>query len=131
VYGCLYTSLTKKGAVKEFQKALQVTSMGKYPRTERELVSILAELEPVADLTDPKTSPVPVDAPYLTGDGPADYEACRALADLLRAQGYVAILLPSAANPGGKNLNIYIDGVAGNIKLREGGDRIPIDVETL
>jgi hypothetical protein len=130
VYGCLYTSLTKTGAIKEFQKSLRAASLEQYPRKERDLVSILVELEPVADLTDPETSPVPVDAPYLTGDDPAHYEACWALADLLRAQGYVAILSPSAANPGAKNLNIYIDGVAGNIRLREGGDRTPIDVET-
>ena len=127
MYGCLYTSLTKTGAIQEFQKYRNLLGVGDFPRKDRDLVSIRVDLDPVMDLTDPQTSPVPVDAPFLTGSDPADYEACQALADLLRAQGYVAILSPSAAAPGRKNLNIYIDGIAGNIKLRDGGERILLE----
>lgn len=92
----------------------------------REIVSIRADLEPVVDLTKEDTSPVSPEEPLLTGDEPADLEACRALADSLRKDGFVGIIAPSAALPGGKNLIIYIDGLAGNIRLDEGGDRVPI-----
>ena len=93
----------------------------------RDLVSIQVDLHPVADLINRKTSPIPTDVTFLTSNDPGDYEACRALADRLRFEGYVAILSPSAAMPGGVNLNIYIDGIAGNIILQDGEDRIPID----
>ena len=131
IYGCLYSALSKTGALKEYAKHLQSANLEKVPTKDRDLVSIRVDLEPVADLTNPKTSPVSVDAPYLTGSDPEDYEACQALADLLRSQGYVAILSPSAAYPRGKNLNIYIDGIAENFKLREGGDRITFNLNDL
>lgn len=92
----------------------------------REIVSIQADLEPVADLTKEDASLVSPEEPFLTGDEPADLEACRALADSLRKDGFVGIIAPSAALLGEKNLMIYIDGLAGNIKLDEGGDRIPM-----
>ncbi len=92
----------------------------------RELVSIQVDLESVADLTNKETSPVPPDEPFLTGDEPADLEACRALADSLRRDGFVGIIASSAALPDEKNLIIYIDGLAGNVRLDDGGDRVPL-----
>ena len=44
----------------------------------RELVSIQVDLEPVADITNEETSPIPPDEPFLIGDELADLEACRA-----------------------------------------------------
>ncbi len=122
----LYTSLAQKGAIAELEKALLRPKSKKFRHRNRNLVSILVDLDPVIDLTDRKTNPVSPTAPFLTGDDSKDYEACWALADLLRAEGYVAILSPSAPLRGEKNLNIYIDGIAGNINLRDGGDRKPI-----
>jgi len=58
---------------------------------------------------------------------PADLEACRTLADALRAGGYAGLITPSAASPNAKNLVIYIDGPAGQIRLDDGGDRIPLE----
>src|SRR5665648_241223 len=74
-----------------------------------------------------KAASVPPDAAFLTGDLPKDIEQCRDLADALRAAGYVGIIAPSAADPGEKNLAIYIDGPASGIYLEDGGERILID----
>lgn len=81
----------------------------------------------MVDLTNINTSPVPPDAAFLTGDLPQDIEQCRDFADALRAAGYVGIIAPSAADPGEKNLAIYIDGPASGIYLEDGGERILID----
>jgi RES domain-containing protein len=122
----LYTSLTQNGARAEFTKYLQSSGAAGLKTKPRDFVSITVDLDPVADLTDPSTSPVPPDSPLLTGDTPADLEACRSLADTLRAQGYVGVLAPSAAVSDEKNLIIYIDGPPENIQLDDGGDRIPL-----
>jgi hypothetical protein len=127
MYGCLYTAFTQKGVRAEYERALQRRGLQGLDLSPREIVSIRVDLEPVADLTDVKASSVPPDERFLTGDTPADLEACRALADLLRNDGFVGIIAPSAALAGEKNLVIYIDGVAKNIRLGDGGDRIPLE----
>ncbi len=126
VYGCLYTAFSQQGVRAEYLKYLQREALSGFAVGPRDLVSIQVDLEPVADLTDKETSPIPPDEPFLTGDELADLEACRALADSLRKDGFVGIIAPSAALPGQKNLIIYIDGLAGNVSLDEGGDRIPL-----
>lgn len=127
VYGCLYTAFSRKGARAEYEKYLGRGATGGFRLGPRELVSIEVDLEPVADLTNEPTSPGRPDEPYLTGDEPSDLEACRALADSLRNEGFVGIVAPSAALPGARNLIIYIDGLARNIQLEDGGDRLPLE----
>jgi len=125
VYGCLYTALTLQGAIAELEKAKNYKSGAPRQIGPRELVSIQVDLDPVVDLTDPNNGYVDPQAPFLTGAADDDKENCRSLADQLRIDGVAAIIVPSAAAPGEKNLAIYIDGPAGNIHLADGGDRIP------
>jgi RES domain-containing protein len=123
VYGCLYTALTRKGAIEEWRKTLR--GLDDTPK-KRDVVSIAVDIAPVVDLTDPESSPVPPGSPFLTGDSDEDLERCRQLADSLRAFGYVGLVVPSAALPGGKNLIIYIDGPASAVSLEDGGDRVSL-----
>jgi RES domain-containing protein len=127
VYGCLYTALTLDGAIAELRKAKYRKTGAPREIGPRDLVSIHVDLDPVVDLTDPANPYVDPKEPLLTGNTDADKEHCRSLADRVRADGVVGIIVPSAAAAGEKNLAIYIDGPAGGIHLTDGGDRIPDD----
>jgi RES domain-containing protein len=127
LYGCLYTSLSPEGAVAEYRKYLERAGVALELVRPRELVSLDVEVWPVFDLTDEASSPIPPSSHLLVGDSEEDLEECRALADYIRAQEYAGILAPSSALPGAKNLIIYIDGLAGNIVVAEGPDRLPIE----
>lgn len=124
-YGCLYTSLSREGARAEYEKYLARLNVP-HGLNPRELVTIRVAVEPVTDLTDGRSSPLPVDAPFLTGDDARDIEACRSLADYLRSRGVVALITPSAALLGEKNLVIYVDGPSRQIDLAAGPDRVPL-----
>lgn len=126
VYGCLYTAFTEKGARAEFEKIRSALGAPSGDLKQRDIVSLLVDLDPVVDLTDPNISPIPPESPYLTGASEEDIEQCRELADALRAAGYAGIITPSAAILEEKNLVIYIDGPAGGIYLEDGGDRTTI-----
>lgn len=124
IYGCLYTSLTQAGAKAEHRKYLKSAGAeGEIKKHGRELVSIRVMIEPMMDLTDTETSPIPIESPFLTADDEESLEACKQLADSLRAQGYAGIIAPSAAKSGAKNLVIYFDGPAKNLEIDDGGDR--------
>ena len=125
VYGCLYTALTLEGAIAELDKVKNRKDGTPREIGPRDLVSIQVDLEPDVDLTDPNNGYVDPHEAFLTGDADKDKEKCRALADQIRIDGAAAIIVPSAAAPGEKNLAIYIDGPAGSIHLADGGDRIP------
>jgi hypothetical protein len=118
--------VSKRGARAELAKYRGMAGVSTSALKARDLVSIKVDLKPVMDLTDPAASPVPPRSAFLTGDSHDDWEACRILADTLRAQGFAGILVPSAAIDGEKNLVIYIDGPARDIKLNDGGDRISL-----
>ena len=125
-YGCLYASFTEEGAEAEYLKYLRQANIAPENATGREITSLIIEIEPVADLTDPRSSPISIRAAYLTGDSPEDLKKCQALADYLRTQGYAGIITPSASLSGEKNLVIYVDGPPKNLSLKVGGDRILI-----
>lgn len=126
VYGCIYTAFTQQGARAEYHKYIRRETPSRFNREPKELVSIQVFVDPVMDLTDKTISPISPQEPFLIEDTPADLESCRSLADAIRRMGYVGIIAPSAALLGEKNLIIYIDGLAGNIHLDEGGDRVPL-----
>ena len=108
-YGCLYTALTRDGAIAEYAKVRgDYVGLAISDDAKRDLVTILVTVTPVLDLTDAATRErYAIDPTTLVGDEEADLETCRSIADLARAEGYRAILSPSAALAGGVNLNIY------------------------
>ena len=128
IFGCLYTTLSQEGARAEYKKYLERENSKISKAKPRELVSIKVNINPVLDFTNKKSSLVPPSSSFLVGDDPDDLEKCRVLADTARDQGYAAIIAPSAALEGEKILVIYIDGVAGNIQLDEGGKRLLLEL---
>lgn len=125
-YGCIYTSLKKKGARAEYHKYLQKSEVNAKKLKPRELVSIEVEISPIVDLTVSNPLSISPKASFLIGDRPDDLESCRTLADSLRAEGYAGIIVPSASCKGEKNLIIYTDGPPRNLSLEVGGERIPL-----
>lgn len=79
------------------------------------------------DLTDPDdVAALGVNVDDLLGDDDASLERCRAVSDAARAQGYRAMIVPSAALPGEKNLVVFLDGPAHQLELDEGPDRFAV-----
>lgn len=132
LYGCLYTSLSADGALAERAKYLRSAGFRLEDAAAFELVSLEIQVEPVLDLTSPAVRRrLGVQLATLTGDAPEDLDACRAVADLARQEGYNAILSPSAALQGAVNLNLYINGRADQYVLNEGTERISITPDLL
>jgi hypothetical protein len=97
-------------------------------RRPRDLVSITIRVRPVADLTDGGfRRRHGVTRSQLTGDEDNDWEACRSLADLLRAERYRALHVPSAALTGSSNLIVYLEGPADDLAMDEGGDCVALN----
>jgi RES domain-containing protein len=127
-YACLYTALTRAGALAELARARVRYGAVVGPR---EVVSIDVSLSPLLDLTDGTVfaraaggAGVPPDAAILTADGEDALEQCRRLADWARGQGFTALLVPSAAAAGEVNLVIYFDVVAPRqLAIDDGPDR--------
>lgn len=127
-YACLYTALTRAGALAELARAraLAGRAVG-----ERDLVSIDVTVHPVLDLTDAdareraaRAAGVPADPALLVADGGDAYDHCRTIADWARGQGFTALLVPSAALPGEANLVIYFEVVAPKqLEIDDGPDR--------
>ena len=128
VYGCLYTALAREGAVAEYEKVRALVGLAAADDDRKDLVSVRVVVRPVLDLTDAAMQDrYGVTAATLTGDDPQALETCRSIADLARAEGYRAILAPSAALAGGTNLIVYLEGRAADLRLRDGPDRVPLN----
>ena len=128
-YACLYTALTRRGALGELDKLKYVYGGA---IAARDLVSIdVHRLDPVLDLTSNASyealaisAGLTPDDSLLTADGDSAYEHCRRLADEARQQRYTGLLVPSAAVRGEVNLVIYFDVVAPKqLEIDDGPDR--------
>jgi RES domain-containing protein len=126
-YGCLYTALTPEAAAAEWRKYVH-RSTRRAARRHRDLASIEIRVRPVADVAETgfrRRYQIPL--AQLTSDDEQDWEACRSLADLLRAEGYRALHVPSAALAGATNLVLYLEGASADLVMDEGGDRRPLN----
>jgi hypothetical protein len=128
-YGCLYTALTREGAVAEYRKVVSGhVGVAECEDAKRDIVSLTVRVTPVLDLTARLVRRQwAVTLQALVGDSDGSLEACRSIADAARGSGYRAILSPSAALRGGSNLNIYLEGRAEQLHLRSGTLREPLN----
>ncbi|MEE8060690.1 MAG: RES family NAD+ phosphorylase [Gemmatimonadales bacterium] len=132
-YGCLYTSLSADGCRAEYFRYLEALNLRPEDDAPRDVASIRVRVSGVLDLTSRSVRArvarklalsETIPTKRLRGDDPVDLALCLAIADWARAEGYVAIISPSAASRETKNLNIFID-IAGPDRLRldAGSDR--------
>lgn len=106
-FGALYTSLDAKTAAQEVARGLRARGIDpeQFPEEAWWVYELELKLESVLDLTDPDVlKRSGISASSLTS---SDVNATRRIAAEAREQGYVALLVPSAAAPGSKNLVIF------------------------
>lgn len=127
-YAALYTACTSEGARAEWRRlrAGAGSAMG-----QRDLVSLDVVVSPVLDLTDAgnyqdlaRRAGINPNPQFLADLAAVPHAHCQKLADQARAEEVTAVLVPSAAAQGEKNLVIYIDVVAPkHVQLANGPDR--------
>jgi RES domain-containing protein len=107
-FGALYTSLDPKTAAQEVARGLRARGIPKqFPEGAWWVYELEVKLESVLDLTDPAVlEKSAISADSLTA---SDVHATRRIATETRERGYEALLVPSAAAPGSKNLVIFLD----------------------
>lgn len=129
---CLYTAFTQAGAVAEYRKHHIDAGLADSCRTQpRDLVSIHVDVDPVLNLTDRvELERRGLTAVALTGPRRTAYPLCHRIAQEAVAAGYRAILAPSAALPGERVLLVYPESSHGRLLLRNGPERIPLDLGT-
>jgi RES domain-containing protein len=108
-FGALYTSLDGKTAAQEVARGLRVRGVDpeEFPEGAWWVYELEVKLESVLDLTDSdvlRKSAIAVSS--MTG---SNVTSTRQIATQARQQGYEALLVPSAAVPGSKNLVIFLD----------------------
>lgn len=111
-FGALYTSLEATTAAKEVARGLRQRGVDpdQFPKGVWWVYELEVKLDSVLDLTDAdvlQNSGIPENS--LTG---SDVNATRAVAAEARERGYEALLVPSAAVSGSKNLVIFLDKVS-------------------
>jgi RES domain-containing protein len=134
-YPCLYTALTREGALAELKKARSEKGDAEEPR---DVVSVEVRcVGPVIDLRDDAACQALADAAdctheraLLIEDSKRAFVHCRALGRQARRDGYTAMIVPSAAAEGEANLVIYFDVVPSRqVDVDTGPDRDRIDAD--
>jgi RES domain-containing protein len=108
-FGALYTSLDAKTAAQEVARGLRARGIDpeQFPEGAWWVYEVEVKLDSVLDLTDPVVlERSGISAGSLTG---SDVNATRGIAAEARERGYEALLVPSAAAPGSKNLVVFLD----------------------
>jgi len=109
-YGVLYTSLTRETAQAEYK--IQLIKRGLTPDDlfDRSISTIEVNLQRVLDLSDPdRQKEFGISQSELESDDDICRKKMLDIADEARAQGYEAIISPSARIRKGKNLNVFMD----------------------
>lgn len=129
---CLYTALTPDGAVAEYRKHFTDAGLSGIGRTQpRDLVSIHVDVAPVLNLTDEsELERRGLSTTALTGPRRAAYPLCHRVALEAVADGFRAILAPSAALAGERVLLVYPESSRGRLLLRNGPERVPLNYGT-
>ncbi len=107
--GVLYTSLDRATATKEVARGLRLRGVDpkQFPAGAWWVYELQVELEAVLDLTDPDVlEKLGIERDALAA---TDLRATRRIAAEARSAGYQALLAPSAAAPGAKNLIVFLD----------------------
>ena len=124
----LHVALPGEGTLAEYSKELRRLGIDPAADQPKDLVSLKVAAALVPDRTlAAERRRFGVSRRTFTGDADDAVERCRLVADLARMRGYGAILSPSAALEGARNLNLYIDGRADRVRLMDGPDRVPIN----
>jgi RES domain-containing protein len=108
-FGALYTSLNPKTAAQEVARGLRARGIDpeQFPEGAWWVYELEVSLEPVLDLTDVDVlQKSGLQGNLLTG---SDVNLTREIAGEARKGGYEALLVPSAAVAGSKNLVIFLD----------------------
>ena len=108
-FGALYASLQATTAAKEVARGLRQRGVDPagFPESAWWIYELEVTSESVLDLTDPEVlQKAGIQQGSLTG---ADISATQEIARQARTQGYEALLVPSAAAPGSKNLVLFVD----------------------
>ena len=118
-YATLYFSLTKETAQAEHTSQLLKRGLTTGDLSDRLITTIRVHLTQVLDFTDPGRQK---EFGLTKSQLESDEEACRKkileVSEKARAQGYEAILSPSARFPKGKNLNIFPDKLSKKTSLK-------------
>jgi RES domain-containing protein len=112
-FAALYASLDPVAASKEVARGLKQRGIdpSQFPPSSWWMYELEVEIEGVLDLTNPEiVQRIEVNSEALTRD---EWNTPRNIAAEARNNGFEALLVPSAAAPGSKNLVMFLDKLAG------------------
>lgn len=113
-FGAIYLSLERETAIAELRRRAHRTGIELDELLPRVLLFVRADLQRVLDLTDSETRR---EWGLESGEISSDhYRSCQEVGRAARRAGYEAILFPSAAREGGRNMAVFTD------RLRPGSD---------